>query len=194
MQKFTSYFGCEYGCVFRAVWCSFSSIQERPHHLFLSAVYCPLKCAWNSPCKVAMCSRAVFHFTFYIQRWLCKQVTWTIKFPRHKLDQIALLLRLWYATFCICCQCSAKLMYAANVGFTSCPESVLMTLVWALLMCCNYWDQCRHDSRASASMFTLSCGLIPPPVNSSLSAREETWRLAWCLYGNMWRVRTLSGL
>lgn len=129
---------------------------------------------WNSPCKVAMCSRAVFHFTFYIQRWLCKQVTWTIKFPRHKLDQIALLLRLWYATFCICCQCSAKLMHAANVGFTSCPESVLMTLVWALLMCCNYWDQCRHDSWASASMFTLSCGLIPPPVNSSLSAREET--------------------
>jgi len=90
--------------------------------------------------------------------------------PDIKLDRIASFLRLWYATFSMLACVQLRMIVCGERWFHFLSWNVFWWLVWALLMCCDYWDQRRHDSWASASMFTQ----VPPPVKSLLAARGES--------------------
>lgn len=162
---------------------------------------CPVKFVWNLPllqCAQVLFYIVFFNFAFYIQRWLCKKgVTLTIKFSRHGFNRLVSETLIPHILHLL----HFRLSWCMLHTLVSLPalKRVFITLVWALLMCRDYWDQCRHDSWALCIPVCSGLRFIPPSVNSFLSAREEALthgvgQLAWCLYGNMWHVRTLSGL
>lgn len=174
MQKFTSYFGCGSGCVLE-VFGVVVPLLKKDLSSFCS-LFTVHWWAWNSPCKVAMSSRAVLHsfllciLPFTYNDGYANTLHWLSSFPDINLIKLPCFWDYDMPHFAFVAY--VQLSWWMRQTLVSLPVLKRILIVWALLMCC-YWDQCRHDSWASASMFTLGCGLIPP-VNSLLSARGET--------------------